>query len=64
MRTAKGKVKGPRMIHEIKRMTELGISQRKIARALDVSRNTVKKYLEETPAAASEMVPYSANSRR
>ena len=60
MRTAKGKVKGPRMIHEIKRMTELGISQRKIARALDVSRNTVKKYLEETPAAASEMVPYSA----
>jgi len=41
MKRANGKSKGPRMIHEIKRMNELGISRRKIALALSISRNTV-----------------------
>lgn len=61
MQKAKGKVKGPRMIHEIKRLSGLNLSQRKIAAALGISRNTVKKYLElgaKIPSPTKE--PYSA----
>ena len=62
MRKAKGKEKGPRMVHEIKRLSGLGISQRQIAKALDISRNTVKKYLEDANDATLAIVkaPYSA----
>ncbi len=48
MQKAKGKVKGTRMIHEIKRLSGLGLSQRKISAALGISRNTIKKYLFKT----------------
>jgi len=60
MQKAKGKVKGPRMIHEIRRLTELGLSQRKIAKALGVSRNTVKKYLEAEVTPVRQKAIYSA----
>lgn len=60
MRRAKGKVKGPRMIHEIHRLSKLGISQRQIANALDVSRNTVKKYLEGANLPSATGKNYSA----
>lgn len=42
---SKGKPKGPRMIKEINRLKERGLSQRKIAKALGISRNTVSKFL-------------------
>jgi len=60
MRRAKGKVKGPRMIHEIRRLTGMGLSQRKIAKALDISRNTVKKYLDSETGAGERERGYSA----
>ena len=34
-------------IDEVKRLKKLGLSKRKIARALKISRNTVKKYLDD-----------------
>ena len=60
MKRANGKSKGPRMIHEIKRLNELGISRRKIALALNISRNTVDRYLESSDAPALPVVAYSA----
>lgn len=60
MRRANGKVKGARMIHEIKRMAKMGISQRKIAKALDISRNTVSKYLAGPEIPQVEAKKYSA----
>lgn len=48
------------MIHEIRRMTALGISQRKISKALDISRNTVKKYQTSFAREPDEGKPYSA----
>lgn len=60
MQRARGKAKGLRMIHEIKRMAALKISERKIAKALDVSRNTVKKYLSELDQEKTEPKAYSA----
>ena len=60
MKRANGKSKGPRMIQEIKRMNELGISRRKIALALSISRNTVDRYLEISDAPAVAPVAYSA----
>jgi transposase len=44
-RQLQGKRKGIRMINEIARMSAKGISQMKIASALNISRNTVRKYL-------------------
>lgn len=43
----KGNPKGPRVKKEIKRLKENGLSGRKIAKALGISRNTVSKYLDE-----------------
>ena len=60
MKRSNGKCKGPRMIQEIKRMNELGISRRKIALALSISRNTVDRYLEISDAPAVAPVAYSA----
>lgn len=50
------------MVHEINRLSGLGISQRQIAKALDISRNTVKKYLADANNASLAIVraPYSA----
>jgi len=49
------------MIHEIKRLSGLNLSQRKIAAALGVSRNTVKKYLAlGAKVSAAAKAPYSA----
>ena len=52
----RGRTKGPRMIQEILRLRALGLSQRRIAKALSCSRNTVEKYLAEDGAAASSEV--------
>ena len=41
----RGKAKGPRMIKEIHRLRAMGLSKRKIAKALSCSRNTIDKYL-------------------
>ena len=46
-----GKAKGPKMISEIIRLREAGLSVRAISRALNCSRNTVNKYLAAGPAA-------------
>lgn len=63
-----GKPKGPKMISEIIRLREAGLSRRAIARALNCSRNTVDKYLEAggeilsasaAPAAAPYRAPWS-----
>lgn len=45
-RGRRGTAKGPRMIQEIIRLKALGLSERKIAKALDCSRNTIAKYLD------------------
>lgn len=63
-----GKAKGPKMISEIIRLREAGLSRRAIARALNCSRNTVDKYLESggetlsssaTPVTPSYRAPWS-----
>lgn len=41
----RGVSKGPRMINEIVRLKTLGLSKRKISKALAISRNTVDRYL-------------------
>lgn len=38
--------KGPRMIQEIQRLKSLGLGRKTVARALGISRNTVKQYWE------------------
>jgi len=38
--------KGPRMIQEIQRLKSLGLGKKTVARALGISRNTVKQYWE------------------
>lgn len=63
-RGRRGTAKGPRMIQEILRLKSLGLSERKIAKALDCSRNTIAKYLQEQipkPAAAEYRAPWSDN---
>ena len=45
--TLHGIAKGSRMIHEIRRLRALGFGLKKIAAALCISKNTVKKYLAE-----------------
>lgn len=42
-----GKALNMKKINEIRRMSELGLSQRKIAKALGIHRTTIKKYLSE-----------------
>ncbi len=42
-----GRAKGPRMVEEILRLCKQGLSKRSNAKALDISRNTVDKYLDE-----------------
>jgi transposase len=59
-----GKLKGPKMISEIIRLREAGLSLRAIARALNCSRKTVDKYLEASSQTAektqsSYRVPWS-----
>jgi transposase len=55
-----GRAKGPRMIQEILRLRALGLSKRRIAKALSCSRNTVDRYVEAggegaaAPAAAGQ----------
>ena len=46
-RRAQGKVKGDRMINEIRRLKNMGLGRKKIAKALGIAPNTVKKYLRE-----------------
>jgi transposase len=50
------------MIQEILRLKAMGLSKRKIAKALSISRNTVDRYLDENPAAenASSAEGYKA----
>ena len=48
-----GRAKGPRMIQEIHRLKALGLSKRRIAKALGCSRNTIDKYLEVGDEGAS-----------
>lgn len=58
---AQGIKKGPKMIHEIRRLKGIGLSQVKISMALGVSRNTVRKYLAEIKRDNSEApLPYIA----
>lgn len=45
-KTLQGIAKGSRMIHEIRRLRALGLGLKKIASALRISKNTVKKYLD------------------
>ena len=45
-KTLQGIPKGSRMIHEIRRLRALGLGLKKIASALRISKNTVKKYLD------------------
>ncbi len=54
--------KGQRMIKEIHRLHEKGIGKKKIARAMKISVNTVRKYLELSEAVSSDdiQIPYSA----
>ncbi|MCX6127179.1 MAG: helix-turn-helix domain-containing protein [Proteobacteria bacterium] len=52
-----GKAKGPKMIGEIIRLREAGLSVRAISRALNCSRNTVDKYLAAGPAATHGLAP-------
>lgn len=42
-----GHRKGPRIITEILRLKEMGLGTGKIAKALCISRNTVKSYLQQ-----------------
>jgi transposase len=51
--------KGPRMIKEILRLKALGLGSKKIALALDISKNTVKKYIRahENGVAPPEINP-------
>ena len=44
-RVKTGVKKGPRMISEIQRLKGMGIGKTKIAAALGISKNTVRKYL-------------------
>src|SRR5690606_33202195 len=56
----RGKAKGPRMIKEIQRLREMGLSKRKIAKALGCSRNTVDKYLSEQESTPKQPAEYRA----
>lgn len=57
-----GKRKGPRMIQEIQRLKSLGLGTRAVARALNISRNTVKQYWKSGSENASGKTdaPYHA----
>lgn len=58
----RGIKKGPKMINEIRRLKDLGLSQVKISLALGVSRNTVQKYLEAIVKETNNNQPsYSAS---
>ena len=48
-----GKRKGIKMINEVKKHMEHGLSSRQISRTMRVSRNTVKKYMKESALALS-----------
>lgn len=50
-------VKGPRMIKEIVRLHEAGLGTKKIAKALGISRNTVKSYLEKDTLSKLDATP-------
>jgi hypothetical protein len=52
-----GTRKGPRMITEILRLKEKGLGAKTIARALGISKNTVKSYLRQHEAARSDAAP-------
>jgi len=45
------------MIQEILRLKAMGLSKRKIAKALSISRNTVDRYVEEAPATEEASAP-------
>ena len=49
-----GKKKGVKMINEIKKYKEQGLNLSQISRALNVSRNTVKKYYKQLHSAVQE----------
>lgn len=52
------------MIQEIQRLRALGLSKRKIAKALEISRNTVDKYLEENTQGAAAAAPLGGQDYR
>lgn len=54
--TLRGIAKGSRMIHEIRRLRALGLGLKKIAAALRISKNTVKKYLDADTDSVSTAV--------
>lgn len=54
---ALGKRKGPRMIKEILRMKERGLGVKTVAKALGISKNTVKSYLRQNAAALGDAAP-------
>lgn len=61
MRNARrGRTKGPRMIEEIQRLRGLGLSKRMIAKALDISRNTVDRYVDAAPVDQRTTPSYKA----
>lgn len=57
-----GKKKGVKMINEIKKYKERGLNLSQIARAMNISRNTAKKYHKQlsSKAAENEVKPYQA----
>ena len=57
-----GKRKGVRMIREIQRLRAMGLGKRAVARTLQISRNTLRKYwdLEEKEDVAVSPPAYQA----
>lgn len=49
--------KGPRMIKEILRLHEMGLGSERIAQALSISRNTVRRYIRKHKLALAEGTP-------
>ena len=56
-RKTKGNRKGPRMITEIIRLKEKGLGAKTIAKALGISKNTVKSYLRQQETAKGDAAP-------
>ena len=51
-----GKRKGVRMVQEIQRLKKLGLGKKAVARALRISRNTLKRYWDGEGEAAKSVV--------
>lgn len=60
MTAKQGKPKGKRMIKEIKRLQDLGMSKSQISRSLGICRNTVTKYLKTSGVAELGKTEFTA----